>query len=194
MATFTADWFTAHSAEWLVHVAPRLKGISGARWLEIGSYEGLSALWTLEHVLPPGGTVVCVDFFDDRLAGIDFVDESGVPRRWAEPDYEARFDANTASNPGIVKRKGRSSKVLADLEQRGIRFHGAYIDGEHREKAVFDDLWLTWPLLLPGAVLVCDDYGYDRQPGVKAAADRFLSGNHMRVLHAGYQIIILKHD
>lgn len=184
MPEFTSDWFSEKIDPWREHVIPRLRQRSTpAKWLDVGSYEGRSALWALDHVLPPRSTVTCVDLFDSTFRGLD---------SWGKRGYEDRFDANVANNPGIVKRKGWSSDVLAGLQHE--RFHGSYVDGDHLEHVLYRDLELLWPLLLPGAVVVCDDYGCDSQPGVRAAVRRFLSRPDVRcrVLHVGFQLIVEK--
>jgi predicted O-methyltransferase YrrM len=182
--TFTSDWFLDKVAPWRTHVVPRLRNRSApAKWLDLGSYEGRSALWALDHVLPPGSTVTCVDLFDSNFHGLE---------GWGKRGYEERFDANTSDNPGIVKRKGWSHDVLASLQHE--RFHGAYVDGDHLEHVLYHDLELLWPLLLPQAVVVCDDYGCSAQPGARAAIEKFLSQPDVRcrVLHAGFQLIFEK--
>lgn len=164
---FTSDWVTANTRTWLTHVAPLL-GSRAVKWLEIGSYEGRSALWTLENLLPAESTITCVDHFD--------------------ADYECRFDANVTDNARIVKAKGRSRDVLATLEPG---FVGAYVDGSHEEADVLDDARAARRLLIPGGVLVFDDYG---MPGPHAAIDRFLAetsdaNDDMKVIFCAYQLI-----
>lgn len=199
----TSDWLTDKLAAWQTHVVPRLHSVAGANWLDVGSYEGRSALYALEHVLGPRSTVFCVDVFDDNFPGI---------ATWGQYGYATRFDENTLEprrQGRIVKLCGQSSNVLAALhgitlnpplrditvEQfRGTRFHGAYLDADHQEHNVRWDLFYLWPLLLPGAVLVCDDYNCPGQPGAHVAIDSFLSthGHEATVLHTGFQIILLK--
>jgi predicted O-methyltransferase YrrM len=178
--TFTSDWFTCKTGPWLEHVVPRLRQIPMARWLEVGSYEGRSALWMLDH-MSPSASVTCVDVFDDVAGGI---------ANWATPRYAKRFDANVAGR-NVVKIALPSQAALEGLCKSAATFHGAYLDGDHRRENVARDLELLWPLLLPGAVLVCDDYGCAEQPGARAAIDAFLPGMSHHVLHVDFQMIIL---
>jgi predicted O-methyltransferase YrrM len=192
--TFTADWFTMKTPAWRDHVIPHFQRKDGSpvhclpRWLEVGSYEGKSALWTLENVLAGKGSVTCIDFFDDDLSYISL---------WATAGYEKRFDENTAKEREegtIVKLKGDTRNLLPDLIRQESRFHGAYIDGAHEEEMVWHDLTLTWSMLYPGAILVCDDYGFKDRPGAKMAIDRFLNVPRIsaKVLFTDFQIIMQK--
>jgi len=181
---FSSDWFSGKAHAWQEHVVPRLAGRAGATWLEVGSYEGRSALWTLEHVLTgPGTRLYCLDVFDSELPYLG---------TWAPNlHYEEVFDANVAGDPRVVKLKGRSVDLLPGLA--GTILDGAYLDGEHEENTVRAELELVWPMLAPQAVLVCDDYGFPPQPGARRAIDAFLAGHpHHQVLFTGFQILILK--
>ena len=55
---FTQDWFKAAP-----HVWPKIKDMMPRResFLEIGSYEGRSSVWTVEHMLDDNGSITCVD-------------------------------------------------------------------------------------------------------------------------------------
>ena len=90
---FTSDWFSKAIPHWEAHVVPRLAGVEDARWLEVGSYEGRSALWAREHVLTGKGSVVaCLDVW--------------------HPEYETSFDANTAGVMGIIKWRGSALSLI----------------------------------------------------------------------------------
>jgi len=60
---FTTDYVTVNTERWAALLAP-YRGRPDARFLEIGSYEGRSAVWFLEHILTgPGATLTCIDLF-----------------------------------------------------------------------------------------------------------------------------------
>lgn len=46
-----------------------------------------------------------------------------------------------------------------------------FVDGDHNYRSVIDDVRAWFPHLVPGAVIVLDDYATPRNPGVKKAAD-----------------------
>ena len=56
------------------------------------------------------------------------------------------------------------------------RLDWLYLDGDHREEAVYSDLEAFWPKLRPGGVLAGDDYHRPRawfSDGVTKGAQRF---------------------
>ena len=60
---FSADWVTDDAKIWEQHVA-HLKDVPEARGLEIGSFEGRSAIWFLENILTgDSARLTCVDTF-----------------------------------------------------------------------------------------------------------------------------------
>lgn len=169
------DWHSAHTHLWLSLLPPLLPD-RPIRWLEIGAFEGRSAVWTLEHLLRDGDELVCVDTFADAAR-------------------ESRFDTNLAGR--ATKIKSRSVDYLR--RERGS-FFGVYIDGSHDAPDVLADAVLAWQLLEVGGVMILDDYRWHHpratvgrvSPGV--AIDGFLAAfvTRLSVLHIGEQVIIRK--
>ena len=173
---FTSDWFTWLVPSWKAHVVPRIHSIPNAQWLEIGSYEGRSALWTLEHVLNPTSKITCIDIWGLK-----------------PHPYEKTFNSYLASyTKRLTKLKGNSRDILKTLPSES--FHGAYVDGSHDESEVLHDAIETWRLTKPGAVIVFDDYASTEYPGVQLALDTFLKQPdiHFEILHKEWQVILLK--
>jgi predicted O-methyltransferase YrrM len=160
--TFTDDWvYKAEDHEddwrrWTAHL------VGAVRILEIGSYEGRSALlW--RRVFPGNlSCVVCLDPFGGTAHG---------------DNYEATFDANTGHDWRIIKWKGRSEQLLLNRDVPFVeRFHIVYIDGDHHAEAVKRDAELTWPMLHKGGVMIFDDCGWhDGSNNAEAGADAFLA-------------------
>lgn len=149
------------------------------RGLEIGCLEGESTTWMLEELLT---------HHDAHLTCVD---------PWPDPDVEARFDFNvrqTGRPDRVVKVKGLSQEVLPTMTDR---FEFAYIDGSHEARNVMTDAVQTWRLLVPGGIIVFDDYEWRGTtvrlpPGV--AIDAFLSlwAPEIEVLYRGWQVIVRK--
>jgi predicted O-methyltransferase YrrM len=180
--SFTADWVSMQVEHWRRDFA-KFAGCPDVRMLEIGSFEGRSAVWFLENVLThPTSRLICVDPFCD-------------------PRAEARFDHNMKlckAGARLDKRRELSEKVLPGLEPAS--FDLVYVDGSHRAAAVLLDAMLGWELLKPGGVLTFDDYewepGYPPEDRPELAIDLFLGSHAGRydILHRGYQITVSKKE
>lgn len=61
----------------------------------------------------------------------------------------------------------------------------AFLDGDYYE-SILTSLTLLWPLLVPGAVVVIDDYTNEALPGVAKAVDEWIRAHpvHMRTEHS----------
>lgn len=180
--SYTTDYVSGFSQDWVRALAP-IAGRPGVRLLEIGSFEGRSATWFLQHVLTgESSEIVCVDVF-------------------SRPGLEARFDHNIrlADRRGQVsKLKGNSADVLATLEPAS--FDAIYVDGGHEAATVLLDALLAWRLLKPGGILIFDDYLWEpeRPPSGRPqlAIDLFreVLAEELESLHAGYQVIVRKRN
>lgn len=181
MSTFTEDWTVQIRDTWPEHVLPHVDSSSELHWLEIGSFEGRSALWIVENVLQhPSSSLTCVDewkVWPFHGGKVDF-------------DYESVFDCNTLGISKIAKRKGRSEEVLPTL--RPASFDGAYVDGNHDEIDVLQDARMALRLMKAGGLMVFDDYEWPRGSGVKRAMSKFLDevGPRLEKLHCGYQLVV----
>jgi len=178
--SFTADWMSGAVEHWRQNLA-KFAGRPGVRMLEIGSYEGRSAIWFLENILTHSDSrLLCVDPFSDRR-------------------QEMRFDHNMklcSAQARLEKRPGRSEAVLPQLQRAS--FDLIYVDGSHDAPFVLLDAMLSWELLKPGGILLFDDYEWEpqlppeRRP--KLAIDLFLESHAGRydLLRKGYQVVIEK--
>lgn len=184
-SAFSQDWFTQRIPQWKQFLVPALAG-KPVKWLEIGSYEGRSALWTLENVLTsPESAITCVDIW--------------------KGDYEARFDANlkdAIEASKAVKIKGDAFQVLVELAFQGQTFDAVYVDADHQAKAALTEAAIAWRMLKKGGFLIFDDYNWkhkteaDRKTKLppKPGIDAFLEcwQYELRVLHKGWQVIVQK--
>jgi predicted O-methyltransferase YrrM len=178
---YTADWTTEHVATW-TKVLAHLKDKPNVRALEIGSYEGRSAIWFLENILTHSSSAIsCIDIFDR--------------------DYEINFDYNMQHFAGKVKKiRAPSQLALRGLEPATYDF--AYIDGSHTSKDTLIDAVLAWDLMKPGGVIIIDDYLWENgkealnndaftpQLGINAFLNVFEP--YLDVVDRGSQIIVRK--
>jgi hypothetical protein len=186
---YTSDWIWKNYSIWRRVLAPLRD--RPARILEIGSFEGRSAVFFLKYL--PRSTIVCIDTF----AGTP--EESYVYKFLEEqlPGIEARFDRNVAPFAHRVEKiKSRSAPALQALIAAGRRFDLAYIDAGHRYDDVMADSLAVWKMLEPGGIVIWDDYEWAPEfPSAerpKPAIDDFLRAHegHYQLLAKGYQVII----
>jgi len=175
------DWSGEMRCNWPVHVIPLLDRSRPLVWLELGSFEGRSAIWTVENVLThPSSKIYCIDLWN---VGHPY---SNRP----DYDFEAVFDFNIRTYPQITKIKGASKDILPTL--RPHSFHGCYIDASHEREDVLRDGRLVLPLMKNGSVMIFDDYYWPDAPGVKEAVDALLLewNQKVKVVRLGYQAIL----
>lgn len=185
---FSSDWTSLHFPVWtevLRHFRERSCDV-----LEIGSWEGRSAVFFLEFL--PQSRLTCIDTF-----GGGAENHASPVESCQIPLIERRFDTNLGAYlQRIDKIKAHSVAALDRLVASGAQFDVIYVDGSHMRDDVMVDSILAWRLLRPGGVMLWDDYagGHDKRPAerVSPAVDTFLAwhfGEYVEV-HRGYQIII----
>jgi predicted O-methyltransferase YrrM len=188
--TFATDWTSWHFPNWENWLAPFC--VRPTSVLEIGSWEGRSALFFLNYM--PRAHLVCVDTFAGAQEH-QAADDAAV----FLPTVEKTFDANTSAFADRVEKiKARSADALAQLGLAKRRFDLAYIDGSHRAADVYSDGVLAWPLVEPGGLVIFDDYELELTPdpldNARLGIDSFLNTckGQYRILHQGYQVAVVK--
>lgn len=192
LSEFRCDWFKHAKTNFETYLE-RFKDKSNLRFLEIGSFEGMSTLWLLENILTDASCkITCVDTFVGN-----------------EEKYWKGVDTNTISqtfNNNISKYKekvtvlkGKSQEQLRKDEFRYPIYDFMYIDGSHRAPDTLEDIILSFRLLKPLGIMIIDDYQWDfpvsddiEHP--KIAIDAFLSifRKEYKLLLKDYQVIIEK--
>ena len=151
--------------------------------LEIGSYEGQSALFWLHFF---DAHVTCIDTWENVAEGCS----SGQ-------EVEAHFDRNVRGLL-VTKIKLKSTLALADMVEAGATFDLIYVDGDHSRLQVMIDSCLGWRLLRPGGFMVWDDY-LDYRPDLadrpELAIDAFvamMTDEAMIYMNTGQQLVARK--
>ena len=181
------DWFSHHIPVWEVVLA-EFVGQRGLRFLEVGSFEGRSAVWMLEHVLTDrSSSLMCVDSFEggDDLAALDL---SGLQDTCSTNLAPWRRQARlVAGHSGVVLRRLRGP------------FDFIYVDASHIAEDVLEDAVLSWSLLRVGGIMAFDDYEWygppDPRLSPKAGINAFLATRRpgsFAVLHKGVQLFVRK--
>ena len=127
---------------------------------EIGSYLGASTTFLAVGASARGGTLHCVDTWDNRAMGVE-----------TACDTYAAFLRNTEPfRDRITIHRGESSAMAAAVPQL---LDLLFIDGDHAYTTVKSDLVLYLPKLKPGGLLLLHDFDY---PEVRQACAESLAG------------------
>jgi hypothetical protein len=187
---FSEDWTSINFNVWSQIFD--LHGHTFKDGLEIGSFEGRSAVFFLQYF--PNLHLTCVDLFK-------YTDEFFSDRKsWAtEFTGGVRFDKN------LSKYKGRYDKVVASSTSTlstfiddKKQFDLIYIDGSHYRDDVFTDALLSWKLLRVNGIIIFDDYVWNWEASPKDrpkdAIEYFIYSHldELKILHRGTQFIIKK--
>jgi predicted O-methyltransferase YrrM len=195
---FSNEWFVAAQAP---TVWPQLaRHLPDTRsFLEIGSWEGRSTVWTVENLAARSGAqITCVDSWQGGEEH-DPAAMGGVFARF-EQNMAALVANRRAQGGDIAVRplRGTSTRGLAQLIVEACTFDFVYVDGSHVARDTLTDACMAWPLLKKGGVMVFDDYMWFGSPLLlhrpKPAVDAFTSifGPELFVLHNGYQVAVQK--
>ncbi len=188
----TTNWTSRNYKLWADVLAPRRD--EPLRILEIGSWEGRSALFFLNYL--PHATIVCVDTF---AGSIEHRTWPLWQRIWQLNSIEKRFDNNLAPFAHRVQKcKEESLVALGKFGIEGLRFDVVYVDGSHLAIDVYRDGVLAWPLVAPGGTVIFDDYQRKQGPEKdrpQVGIDAFLETvkEDFEALFRGHQIVIRKH-
>ncbi len=178
--TLTSDGMSQAAPVWNQYLT-LFAGQPDLQILEIGSFEGSSALWFLSNIAThPTARVTCIDPFS-RLGG--------------EPifDHNLRVSAQASR---VIKLKGPSEALLPTLIPDTYEI--VFIDGDHRSCNVLTDAVASWPLLKNGGILIFDDFRWHPELPVterpQLAIELFLAAfaGQIEILHQGGQVLIRK--
>jgi len=132
--------------KWIGHLA----GKPELRFLEVGSYEGQSAIWFCRNILThPTSHLLCVDTW---RGGEDMPLETDDRRFTAFRNNTKPWAAQ------IDLMQERSDVALPILHIHPETFDVAYIDGSHTAASVLSDSVLVWNLVKVGGIIIWDDY------------------------------------
>jgi len=141
------------------------------KYLEIGSYEGNSALYVSTNF--PDSNLTCVDVWKgvEEHEGKDF------------NIIEKNFNLNLKGLRNINKIKSSSDDFFI---KNTIMYDFIYIDGNHKFDYVLRDCENAWRFLNDGGFLVCDDYIWNYYKDIKLnpcfAINKFLEKNKVKIL------------
>ena len=158
-------WFVRLDAQLFLAVDAwqRQAAITG-NLLEIGVFAGRSAV-LLGHLPAPGERLEVCDLFEGQIPTATTDADRGVYDSLRRSEFESGFLRWHAGLPSI--HQCPSSDLSSRIGAGSMRF--IHIDGSHLYDPVASDLALSRDLLVPGGVVVLDDWCTERTPGVAAA-------------------------
>ncbi|KAI95667.1 SAM-dependent methyltransferase [Rhodomicrobium udaipurense JA643] len=185
--TFSKNWFDSRIPSW-TRLLEEFKGKPGINYLEIGAFEGRSALWVLENILThPTSKITVIDAFEEK----------GIFQR---------FSSNITLSGEADRFRvlvGPSTEKLKELPSNS--FDLAFIDGSGKGVSMLADLVGVWNLVKLDGIIICSRYPLDdklrrdlklkpNDPGPYEAIDAFLKvhKNYTSVLSFQEDQIILR--
>jgi predicted O-methyltransferase YrrM len=184
----TKKWHDQHEIAWqeLVFYAPPTS------YLEIGSYEGASAIWMAKN--------------NKRIRSITCIDNWSNNDEHSDTDM-IQVEVNFRHNIKLLEQeyknisfdvyKMSSHRGLAHLMGKTLMYDWIYIDGSHRARDVLTDLTMAWHLLHPTGIMILDDYLWpntDAKQAPRLAIDSWMEihDDYTTWPQTGYQMIIQK--
>ena len=175
-------WFTNN----LYFIKKNLANTKIKNLLEIGSYEGRSALFFLD--LFKINKISCVDTWSgsDEHKDINF------------HAIENNFDLNTKSfkeKKTLLKFKMTSDEFF---KQNKNKFDFIYVDGDHAKDQVYKDLINSWSILNSNGFLLIDDYMWwyfkDLKKNPASAVNSFINKyfDQVREIVIWHQVLLQK--
>ncbi|KAL0949075.1 hypothetical protein HGRIS_009170 [Hohenbuehelia grisea] len=192
--TATQDWFSGNISRWLSLLS--LVHSPYPRALEIGSWEGRSAVFLIENLanMKDGGEMVCIDHFDLMQTADGRERHAKVVHNLSLTGGKYRI-LERFSVPGLMEL------LEEEMNEENKGFDWIYIDGSHRADDTLLDAELAWRLARNGAIIIFDDYRWDAEPEEsihhpKRGIDAFMAvhdGEYRRLSKSTeYQMILQK--
>ena len=184
---FSNDWFTNNIPIW-VPILNKKKNNKILKILEIGSYEGMSAIFFLDFF--KNAKIDCVETFEgsDEHSDINFT-KIKKNFEFNLSEFEDRYKIfQTSSDNFFEKNTGESN--LYDI---------IYVDGSHESNQVKNDAYNSFNLLRENGIMVFDDFLRDHYTDIDrnpfSAIIHFIENNNKKIniIHFGYQLILQKY-
>lgn len=131
--------------------------------VELGTWQGASAIPVARAIRRWGGTLTCVDTWGGA------VDDPGTPQPWML--LSCVRNMTQAGVSGNIRLIASWTSDAAPWWTEPIDY--LYVDADHSYDGVLADLYAWVPHVKPGGLILGDDYGNEMFPGVQDAWDQF---------------------
>ncbi|KIJ60373.1 glycosyltransferase family 8 protein [Hydnomerulius pinastri MD-312] len=153
--TPTQDWFSFNIPAWKNYFP--LVTSQEPRVLEIGSWEGRSAVFLLTTLCAKSGEVVCVDHFDLKAT-------SEGRERYRKINHNLTLTGRPFRVVPQFSVPALYMLLEEEIDKGDAGFDWIYVDGSHRADDTLLDAELAWRLARPGCIFIFDDYNWTEQP------------------------------
>lgn len=183
--TPTQDWFSGHTDVWR-NLFPLVQ-TSAPKVLEIGSWEGRSAVFLLNELCGNQGSIVCIDHFD--LMGT-----AAGRERFRKITHNLALTRNRHRIVDDFSVPALMTLLKEACGEENPGFDWVYIDGSHEADDTLLDGELAWRLARPQSIVIFDDYRWNAEPEdsphhPRPGIDAFLQ------LHRGeYEVVSGNHE
>ena len=177
----TYDFFSQNTFDW-VNILYEFKE-KDFKYLEIGSFEGNSALFVLENY--KNSFVYCVDSW------IQFYKKDGRNEGYEDKSIkkiEDNFDENLSSYKDRFKKYKMKSDIF--FNNNKDFFDVTYVDGSHLGEDVIKDCRGAWTNLKKNGILILDDYFWQNYNKIKDNP-AYAINNFLKEISDEYKIIRL---
>lgn len=190
--TETQDWFSHNIPSWSILLP--LVETQSPRVLEIGSWEGRSGVWLLTTLCSQGGSLVCIDHFD-------LMRTAAGRERYAKITYNLGLTGRPFRVMDSFSFPALMTLLEEEMSNADPGYSFIYVDGSHEADDTLLDGELAWRLAKKGAIVIFDDYGWNKEPSdsphhPKRGIDAFLAvheGEYARLSGpSDYQVVLQK--
>jgi predicted O-methyltransferase YrrM len=173
--------------------------------LEIGSFEGKSAVWFLENLLQnQNSSITCIDPWTSYSQTNDsFESYNSENTEWDFKNHKNTFLHNIKES-GFENKvniiQGFSHEILPELIHKK-KFDIIFIDGNHTAPFVITDAVFSWYMLKTDGLLIFDDYQWGKTKNLvgttlapKLAIDSFVDcfSDYLEVIHKEWRLAVRK--
>lgn len=183
---FTNDWFTNNIPVWISAFKKNVKN-QKIKILEIGSYEGMSAIFFLKYF--DSSKIDCVETFEGSKehSSVNF---NKIKNNFQDnmSDFGNRYNLHEMTSD-IFFFKTKDTNETYDI---------IYIDGSHESEQVLKDAENSFKKLNKNGLIIFDDflrkYYTDKKLNPFSAILKFIQMHkkEIKVIYVGYQLILKK--
>lgn len=132
--------------------------------VELGTWQGASAIPVARSIRRWGGTLTCVDTWAGSIDGVAHYRAPWMLANCARNLMESGVSATVRLIPATTLETAVWWTAPIDY---------LYVDADHSHEGTLADLQAWAPHVTAGGLILGDDYGSDLYPGVKTAWDQF---------------------